>query len=157
MLGLLLGASSFEQAHAAVSLTQIITFDGMTNLYRYSYSVGNTGPDDLILVTIPTDSNATLTALSPPTGFSMTYDPSQGVVSFFEDSDLFTEQTFAPGSVITPFEFDSPLAPGVVTYTAFDVTGAEFTGTTLAPVPEPSVTLLSGLASITLLARRRRN
>jgi hypothetical protein len=155
--GILLGASLVGTSHAAVTLTQIITFDGMTNLYHYSYSIENTGTEDLILVTVPTDSSADITALSPPTGFSMTYDPSQGVVNFFEDSDLFTNQTFSPGSVITPFEFDSPFAPVAVTFTAFDVTGTEFTGSTLSPVPEPTVSLLGGLAAVAAMTRRKRN
>lgn len=135
----------------------MVTFDGMTQLYRYSYSVTNNEALDLILLTIPTDSAADATSISPPLGFSLTYDPSQAVINLFEDSDLFTNQTFAPASTVSPFEFNSPFAPGLVTFTAYDVSGAEFSGTTLAPVPEPSISLLAALSSVAVLARRRRH
>ncbi len=153
----IIAAASVTMAQAAVNVISDVTFDSMTNLYRYSYSIQNTGTLDLILLTIPADSLANVTNISPATGFSLTYDRIAEVNSFFEDNDIFTDNTFAPGLTVSPFVFNSPLAPQSVTFTAFDVSGAEFSGTTVSPIPETSSALLSGIAIIAAVARRRRN
>ncbi|NJM37156.1 MAG: hypothetical protein HC845_04380 [Akkermansiaceae bacterium] len=153
----MIAAVSVTTAQAAVNVISDVTFDSTTNLYRYSYSIQNTGLLDLILLTIPTDSLANVTNISPATGFSLTYDRIAQVNSFFEDNDIFTDNTFAPGLTVSPFVFNSPLAPLSVTYTAFDVSGAEFSGTTVSPIPETSSALLGGVAIIAAVARRRRN
>jgi hypothetical protein len=154
VLAVLLGINASTQA--AVVLNANVLFNASTSLYNYSYSITNNEPPDLILVTIPASNLSAVTDISPPTGFSLTYDRVGQVLSFFEDNDIFTEQTFAPGSTVTPFTFSSPLAPQSVAFTAFDVSGNEFSGTTVAPVPETSTTLLGGLALSTSLLRRRR-
>ncbi len=153
-LALLLGITASTQA--AVVLSSNVSFDSTTSLYSYSYSITNNEPLDLILVTIPASNLSAVTDISPATGFSLTYDRVGQVLSFFEDNDIFTEQTFAPGSTVTPFTFSSPLAPQTVAFTAFDVSGNEFSGTTVAPIPETSTTLLGGFALTTSLLRRRR-
>jgi hypothetical protein len=155
-LGILMAATSVTTTQAAVNINNTVTFDAMTNLYRYSYSIQNTGTLDLILLTIPVDSLGNLSGISAPSGFSLTFDPIAQVNSFFEDSDIFTDNTFAPGLTVAPFVFNSPLAPMTVTYTAFDISGAEFTGTTLSPIPEPSSAILGGLTIVAAMARRRR-
>jgi hypothetical protein len=159
VLGLLLGAASSITSQAAVNINNTVSFDANTNLYRYSYSITNTGTLDLILLTIPISQNANVIGISTPLGFSLTSDPVAQVNSFFEDNDIFTDNTFAQGINVSPFVFNSPLAPGTVTYTAFDVSGAELSGTTtspVSPIPEPSTALLGGLAIVITFARRRR-
>lgn len=153
---LLLGVASVFTSQAAVTLNGTFFLDTGTNLYTYSYSVENTGPLDLALISIPGSSQSNIGGISTPTGFSLTFDSFQGFISLFEDTDLFTDQTFAVGSTVSPFQFTSALSPGVVTFTAFDAEGNEFSGSTIAPVPEPSSLLLAGLALLPFSARRRR-
>lgn len=162
---LLTGATAFlsvgNQAGAAVTITESVTFNPGTNLFLYSYSVMNTGTgEDIALVTIPVDPASNIMGISAPGGFELTFDPSQGWVNFNEDSSIITEQTFAAGSTVTPFEFNSTFGPVTVTYSAFDAAGTEFTGTTRTPssVPEPSAALLCGLVvgMPVLFSRRRR-
>ena len=153
---LLLGVASVLNSQAAVTINSTFNLDSGTNLYTYSYSVENTGPSDLALISIPAIPAANISGASAPTGFSVIFDSFQGFVSFVEDGDLFTDQTFAGGSIISPFQVTSALAPGTVTFTAFDIEGSEFTGSVVAPVPEPSSLLLVGLALLPVSARRRR-
>jgi hypothetical protein len=148
--------AAVPMTQAAVNVISDVTFNSITNLYRYSYSIQNTGSLDLILLTIPADSLANVTNISPATGFSLTYDRIAQVNSFFEDNDIFTDNTFAPGLTVSPFVFNSPLAPQSVTFTAFDVSGAEFSGNTVSPIPETSSALLSGIALMGAVTRRRR-
>jgi PEP-CTERM motif len=154
---LLLGLASAISCQAAVTVISSFTVDPNTNLYTYSYSVENSGPQDLALVTLPSGAASNIFGVFSPIGFSQTYDPVFGFISFFEDSDLLTDQSFAVGSIITPFQFTSALAPGSVTYTAYDIAGDEFTGTAVAPVPEPSALLLAGLSILSASAFRRRS
>lgn len=156
-LSILLGFAAAEICAAAVTITPSVAFDAGTTLYNYTYAVTNTEPDDLVLIAIQTSPAANITALSPPEGFSLTFDPSAGVISFFEDNDIFTNQTFASGSTVAPFTFSSPSAPANFTYSAYDVSGNEFTGQTIAPIPEPTSIILAGLGLATAFLRRRRN
>lgn len=153
---LVLGAASVITSQAAVTITSSFNLDSGTNLYTYSYSVENTGPQDLGLVSIPVSTAANVFGISPPTGFSLTFDSVQGLISLFEDNDIFTEQSFAVGTINSPFRFTSALAPGSVTYTAFDVGGDEFTGSVIAPIPEPSALILAGITFLAASAHRRR-
>jgi hypothetical protein len=156
-LGLLVGGALTERTQAAAIITSNVSFDIGTSLYLYSYSVQNTGPLDLILVTVPANPSSNVLGIMAPVGFDLTFDPSQGWLNLNEDSNIFTDQTFASGSTVAPFDFRSALAPGTVTYSAFDVGGNEFTGSVMAPVPEPSASLLGGLVGMaTCLKRRRR-
>lgn len=156
-LGLFLGVIPLAKVHGAVNFISTVNLNIATNLYEYSYSIQNTGQFDLILVSVPAATSANLIGISAPAGFALTFDPSQGWLNFNEDNDIFTDQTFASGSTVSPFKFSSALAPGNASFTAYDVAGTEFTGTTLSPVPEPSVSLLSGLAFASTVARRRRS
>lgn len=153
---LLLGMASMLTSQAAVTLNSSFNLDSGTNLYTYSYTVENTGPQDLALISIPSSAAANIAGISTPTGFSLTFESFQGFINLTEDSDLFTDQTFAVGATLSPFQFTSALAPGTVTFTAFDAEGNEFTGSAVAPIPEPSSLLLVGLALLPVSARRRR-
>lgn len=160
-LGFMLAVAMAATTQAAVTITNSTTFDAGTGLYRYSYSVTNTGTEDLILLTVPTVATADLLGISAPSGFSLVYDPFVMILDIREDNDIFTNNTFAAASTVAPFVFTSPLAPGLVTFTAFDVTGTEFTGTTFSPsvaaVPEPTASLLGAISLGLALTRRRRS
>ncbi len=143
-------------SQAAVLVTGTSLLNTTTGRYDYTYSVEVTGTDDGILVEIPAARLADIIGVFNPIGFSGRVDSFSGIIRLAEDDDLFTPQTFAAGSTVTPFTFSSSLEPLLVTYTGFDVAGNSFTGTVPAPVPEPSATLLTGLLSPLLLLRRRR-
>jgi len=157
LLAVCLGFASRGEVHAAVTITGNSTFNVSTNDYTYSYSVMNTGTtEDLALVTIPAFSPLGVTNVLAPTGFSLTFDPSQWVVNFIEDGSILTPQTFAPGSTVGLFSFRSAMLPGSVPFVAYDAAGTQFSGTTVSPIPEPSAALTAGLAATGLLLRRRR-
>ncbi len=149
-------------ACAQVSVPSTVNFDSGTSLYTYSYSVANDGPNfDLAIVNVPVGSGSNLMNLTSPSGFSISFDPGVGIVSFLEDSDAGTLPTFSPGSKRGLFTFTSPLAPASVTFDALDAGGDSFTGTTIAPtvvVPEPGTLSLLGATILApaLLSRRRR-
>jgi hypothetical protein len=157
VIGFMLGMLSLETTTAAIIIDSTVNFNGGTSLYEYSYSVQNTGDLDLVLISLNTNTQAAIASISPPTGFSLTFDPSQGVINFFEDSDLFTNQTFAGNSTVSPFTFTSPLAPVTTSFVGFDNAGNEFTGTTQSPIPEPSAILLGSIAVLATAVRRRRH
>ena len=132
---------------AQVILTPAITFNTSTGLFAYSYSVMNGTSVSLALISLGAQPTGTTTVqnLSAPFGFSGIYDSGNGLVSFFEDGNPATAPTFAPGSTIGSFAFNSPFAPGDTTFEALDVNGNTFTGVTQAPVPEPAPLALCGL------------
>jgi hypothetical protein len=155
-LGLTLGAISLQDATAAIHFVPTVNFNPLSSLYDYSYTIQNTGAIDLVQISLFTSSSANVTGISPATGFDLTYDPFAQILDFRLDQSLFTEQTFAAGTTTSPFRFQSPLAPGQRDFIGYDEAGTEFTGTTIAPVPEPSITLLGGLAIALTAIRRRR-
>jgi hypothetical protein len=133
-------------ARAQVSVSPTLGFDG--TLYSYSYSVANPTALDLALVSVGVLSqpNAVLNPTAPA-GFLISFDPGVGLVSFLEDLDPATPQTFAAGTTVSGFTFQSPFSPSLSRFEALDLAGNTFTGPTLGPnaIPEPS-TLLLGLA-----------
>lgn len=152
LLALALGTTQ-----AAITLTTNVTFNAGNSLYTYTYSVTNTGTvEDGVLVSIPVIGSAELLGLGAPNGFNIFFDSSQGWVNLIEDDSVVTPQSFAPGSTVGPFDFDSTTGPGSVTFLAYDAAGTEFSGPTRAPIPEPAGTLLCALAAaVPLLSRRR--
>jgi hypothetical protein len=148
--------AGLSSAQAAVSISSNVTFNSMSGLYHYTYGVTNSGALDIVLVSVPASSAASVAGIFAPIGYSLTYDPSQGWINLTEDNDIFTDNTFAPSSTVTPFEFTSPLQPVVVTFSAFDAGGNEFSGAVQSPIPEPSAALLAGLAALGCITRRRR-
>ncbi len=141
---------------------QIPTVAGVSSfsagLYRYNYTITNNSPDELVDVTIHVNSAAVLN-LTAPTGYSTNYDAGLGLVDFLENTSV-----FATGTPVSGFFFDSPLAPtrfGIFdALTANNVGGsASFSGSTLAPSPEPGSLALMGAAAISsaFLLRRKRS
>lgn len=152
--------SSAGIAQAQVAVPSNVIFDAGTSLYTYSYSVANNGPTfDLAIVNVPVGAVSNPMNLTSPSGFTISFDPGPGIVSFLEDFDPGTLPTFSPGSTRGIFSFTSPLAPVSVTFDALDAGGNSFTGVTSAPVPEPGTfsLLAATLLAPALLARRRRN
>ena len=146
------------EVHAAAIVTGNAAFNVSTSDYTYSYSIMNTGlSDDLAIVTLPVFSPLGVSSLFAPSGFSLTFDPSQHVVNFIEDGSILTSQTFSPGSTVGTFSFNSVMGPGSAAFVAYDASGTEFTGTTIAPVPEPAGSLLAAFTAAGLLLRRRRS
>ena len=158
VLPALITASAFAMAcdaNAQVTVPSTVTF-GM-GIYDYSFSVMNNGSMfDLAIVNIPVGAGANPFGFLAPTGFGISFDPGPSIVSFFEDADLLTPQTFAPGSTVGMFSFSSSVAPAAVTFEALDAVGNSFTGTTQSPVPEPAAFTFLGVAVLGLLTRRNR-
>jgi hypothetical protein len=153
-----------DSASAQVSLTPAITPIG--SLFRYEYSVTNASDFELLLVDVQTLAlpDAVKNTIAPA-GFQISFDSGLGLVSFLPDADPDTPGTFAPGSTISGFQFDSPYAPDRAAFEAlaFDDVNAQlvtFNGSTLGPtaVPEPGAIAwcLAGGAGLFLLRRRNR-
>ena len=146
-----------DASRAAVVLNGNAVFNAGTSNYTYTYSVTNTGStEDLAIVSVPVFSPLGITNIFAAPGFSLTYDQIGGWVNFIEDGSILTPETFAPGSTVGNFSYNSATGPGPVNFLAYDASGTEFTGPTVAPVPEPAGALLCGLAGAATLTRRRR-
>jgi hypothetical protein len=144
-------------ASAAAVLSGSATFNVSTSDYTYTYSVMNDGlTDELVIVSIPVFSPLGISNIFAAPGFSLTYDPVGRWVNFIEDGNIVTPESFAPGSTVEPFRFNSATAPGNVMYLAYDAGGEASGGVIAAPVPETSTALLGMLAGAAFTLRRRR-
>jgi hypothetical protein len=127
--------------------------------YQYAYSITNTTPDDSFSIDIPVYAGiGEITNVMVPTGFTSDVDTGTGDVFFLEDTSFF-------GSTPTGgFSFDSPVAPGPVTFTATLLSAADgslytISGPTVSPAPAPEpgyLGLFAFLAPTMLLLRRFR-
>jgi hypothetical protein len=138
---------------AQVSVTPTVMFDG--TLYHYDYSVANLTAFDLAVVSIAVASQPdAVMNPTPPPGFLISFDAGVGLVSFLEDADPATTETFAAGTAVSGFRFDSVFPALPTTFEALDLAGNTFSGSTLGPVgpggvvPEPGANAL--LAAFTL-------
>lgn len=156
-LGALFSAGS-ARAQLQVVVTPTVTQTG--SLYNYSYSITNFTADDLYVVNLnglPLVPGA-LSNFSAPAGYEITnpYDSGVGIESFYADD------SFASGTTVSGFSFDSTFAPSAVAFDTVSSGTAAYTGTTRgpagAPVPEAStlVSLGAGLSVLALIAVRRR-
>jgi hypothetical protein len=118
---------------ATVTLTSNVTANG--NVYHYDYTIANGTADDAFLIDIPVLANSSIVNLAAPAGFNTAFDSGLGLVSFLEDTAMFT------ATPLGGFGFDSPNAPGTVTFAASLLSEAgdiyTISGNAIAPVPEP--------------------
>lgn len=161
-LGVAMAALLFTGlAQAAPIVTPTVTDLGGS--FRYDYTIDNTaGLEDIVLVNIlvaPLD--PTLTNLFAPMGFQTVHDDNLGIVTFLPDLGVF--DTFAAGTSLSGFRFESALPPGASTFEALTISGELLTGMTIATsatsptpplIPEPGTAGLL-LASLGLLLTRR--
>lgn len=152
-------------ARAQVLVNGNAVFNGTQ--FDYSYSVVNNTALQLAIVSINVFAlpDAVLNPAAPE-GFLISFDPGVGLVSFLEDNEASTPQTFAPGSTVGFFTFQSAFAPNPSSFEALDIEGNSFTGQTIAPAPavaapEPATLALLGMVSgaqaTALFVRRRRS
>jgi hypothetical protein len=155
-MALLLAVTS---AKGAVVVTSGVSFDIPSSTYTYTYSVTNANPDfDIATLDIPIGEGVTVVNPTSPTGFGIISDGDPvNLVTFYEDTDPGTTDTFAPGTTRGFFSYQSTSAPGTVTFSALDANGDTYTGTALSAVPEPAAPLMVLAAALPLLASRRRN
>lgn len=152
-------ALTSRSAHAQVSITPTVVFDN--GLYTYNYSVTNNTLETLAITTFEVRPLVDAVMMpTAPAGFDISFDSGLGLVSFFEDTDPATLDTFAPGSTVSGFMFTSPFQPTVSNFEALDINGMSFFGQTLAPanVPEPGTLALGATLAlgVTGLIRTRR-
>ena len=147
---------SIGAACGAITITNNVTQNA--GIFTYTYTIMNFGTTfDLAIVEIPIGAGVAINNLTAPTGFAAITDGAPvNSVTFFEDTEGSTLQTFAPGSSQGVFSYTSPFGPALVTASALDVNGDTYTTTTLSPVPEPSSLLLLGAAAVPLIISRRR-
>ena len=147
---------SIGAACGAITITNNVTQNA--GIFTYTYTITNFGTTfDLAIVEIPIGTGVSISNLTAPTGFAVITDGAPvNSVTFFEDTESSTLQTFAPGSSQGVFSYTSTFGPAPVTASALDVNGDTYTTTTLSPVPEPSSLLLLGTAVVPLIVSRRR-
>lgn len=158
-LGLLAGAcllASVAEAGLFVDLSASAIGGGA---YEYAASVSNTGPQDVAIVSLvdaPLNDPLISASLSAPAGFSTSYDPGLGFLDFLADL------SFAAGSTVGGFSFQSLAAPGASfsLFEALTVDGDKLTGRVRYPgisVPDSGNSLAAlSVGMVVLGAARRR-
>lgn len=140
-------------ARAAMVVEATVT--SVAGFYHYDFLITNSGPDDVVLVSLtdaPLADPLIDASLTVPPGFVGSYDPGLGFVDFLEDTDL-----FAAGTSKGPFSFDSMAAPAADSFSRFQAlttNGDQLTGCVIingscigpATVPEPASWALLVLA-----------
>ncbi len=114
-------------AHAALDVSAVVSPAG-GGLFYYTFTIQNTGPDDVAIVSVDAPINDTFIdpSLTFPVGFLASYDPLLGFVDFLEDTDL-----FASGTIVDSFAFDSASGPTAGSFQKFEaltVNGDKITG-----------------------------
>lgn len=151
---------------ASAAMIVEATVTPVAGFYHYDFLITNSGPDDVVLVSL-TDAPLADPLIDPsltvPPGFLGSYDPGLGFVDFLESADL-----FAAGTSKGPFTFDSLAGPAAGSFSRFEAlttNGDQLTGCVIingncigpAPVPEPAgwALLALGLGCISLARARR--
>ena len=148
---------SAPAARAQVSVTgNFFSIGG--GLFQYQANVTNNSPFTLDLIDL--DIAGVLAPLTAPTGFLNTYDSGLNLLTFAEDANILTPQTFAPGTTVGVFTFRANAAFTSVPFTALDRPNGNFTPgtasfTASAAAPEPGTALFLALGLTGLAARFR--
>jgi hypothetical protein len=125
-------------------------------LFHWDFTVENTGPADVVIVSLeaPLGDPAIAGSLTAPAGFIPSYDPGLGFVDFLEDTSL-----FAVGTTVGGFGFDSTSGPGggfFDVFTALTDQGVLVEGRVRGvPAPSTVVALALGLGTLGLARGRR--
>lgn len=154
VLTVAMGLLLTQAAQAQVTVTPTVTQNG--SLFHYNYSIINGATDDLSIITLEglPMQDAAVMNLMVPDGFVGSFDSGLGLLSFLEGTQAFSVNTTFSG-----FGYDSLFGPVDGTFSALDINGTEFRGTTLvaAAVPEPgALSLMCGFATVAAFALRRR-
>jgi len=127
---------SSGMANAALDVKATVSSAG-GGQFHYIFTIGNTGPDDVAIVSVDAPLNDAFSAptLTAPAGFLASYDPIVGFVDFLEDINL-----FAVGSIVNGFTFNSSSGPAsgyFDTFEALTINGDKITGnvTLISEVP----------------------
>jgi hypothetical protein len=162
--GVLLIAGLATQTALAVPTVNMTVSPLAGGIFQYQFSVSNSGPDDLAIVTIidaPLADSLISSTLVHPTGFLASYDPGVGLtfglVDFLEDTS-----PFQVGTTVSGFGFQSGAAPAAHfnSFEALSIEGEFFAGAVQrvsSTVPEGAPTLvLAGIAFLAMFVARSR-
>jgi hypothetical protein len=150
---LLVGMATTAGAALMVNLASTPVGGGV---FQYDVSISNTGPKDVVVVTIgdaPVGDPLIGPSLTVPVGFFPSYDSGLGKIDFLEDTELFGVGTTHGG-----FAFQSSASPpaNFTAFEALDLDGGFISGSiTVVPEPTGIVLALSGLAVVAMLRGRR--
>jgi hypothetical protein len=158
---LLLGLVSLiaaPAAHAQVSVSgNFFSIGG--GLFQYEVNVTNNTAITLDLIDLDL-SDVQPAPLTGPTGFTTVYDSGLSLLTFAEDADPVTPQSFAPGSTVGLFRFQRTGAPvTTATFTALDRENNFTPGTATfaqTAAPEPGTLGLMIFGAAAFMVRRRR-
>lgn len=127
--------------------------------FRWELSIGNTGPDDVVVVSLlgaPLGDPAIGPSLETPAGYLGSYDGVLGFVDFLEDTELFGAGTMVPGFAFVTSE--APAAGVLDRFEALSLLGNFESGDvalTIIPEARTGVLVGLGLAGLVLRARRK--
>ncbi|OHB74976.1 MAG: hypothetical protein A2W31_11925 [Planctomycetes bacterium RBG_16_64_10] len=143
------------------SLLVEATVTPLVGSFQYDFSIENTGPDDVVIVSIvdaPLADPIIDPTLVTPVGFFGSYDSGLGVVDFLEDTEL-----FAAGTTTGGFSFQSLSGPSnsFTVFEALTPLGGFITGSVnQTVVPEPAALTICcalGLAVVATWRHSKRN
>jgi hypothetical protein len=127
--------------------------------FRWELSIGNPGPDDVVLVSLlgaPLGDPAIGPSLETPAGYLASYDGVLGFVDFLEDTALFGAGTTVGGFAFVTSE--APTAGVLDRFESLSLLGTFESGDvaiTIVPEAQTGVLVGLGLAGLVLRARRK--